>query len=113
MIQIRNSIFETNSSSVHSITMCSENEFKEWEKGNVLYCTYVENFVSYDDAVKTIKKDHGEDCNPKEYFKDYDFYTVDMYNDMVDDRGYEEFYEKYVTQHGDTVIAFGYSGNDY
>ena len=28
--QIRHGVFETNSSSVHSITMCTKNEFNEW-----------------------------------------------------------------------------------
>lgn len=35
--QIRRYVFETNSSSVHSLTMCSGEEFKKWKNGEV-YC---------------------------------------------------------------------------
>ena len=30
--QIRRGVFETNSSSTHSITMCSNKEYEKWEK---------------------------------------------------------------------------------
>lgn len=33
--QIRRGVYETNSSSTHSITMCSEKEYDEFEKGNI------------------------------------------------------------------------------
>lgn len=35
--QIRRGVFETNSSSVHSITMCSDSEFDRWENGELLF----------------------------------------------------------------------------
>ncbi len=31
--QIRRGVFETNSSSTHSLTMCSKKEYDEFEKG--------------------------------------------------------------------------------
>ena len=37
MIQIRQNIFETNSSSVHSITLCTEDEFQKWKNGEILF----------------------------------------------------------------------------
>lgn len=35
MIQVRQGVFETNSSSTHSITMCTKNEFNEWADGKI------------------------------------------------------------------------------
>ena len=35
--QIRRSIFETNSSSTHSITMVSGSEYDKWKNGELLY----------------------------------------------------------------------------
>ena len=35
--EVRRGVFETNSSSVHSLTMCSGEEYKKWENGEVLY----------------------------------------------------------------------------
>ena len=44
--QIRRGVFETNSSSTHSLTMCSEEEFEQWKKGKVLFDENYETFVS-------------------------------------------------------------------
>ena len=45
--QIRCGVFETNSSSTHSLTMCSEEEFEAWKRGEVLFQAYgKENFIS-------------------------------------------------------------------
>lgn len=35
MIQIRKAIFETNSSSTHSLVMCSEKEYEDFNNGKV------------------------------------------------------------------------------
>ena len=35
--QIRRGVYETNSSSTHSLTMCSEEEFEQWENGELLF----------------------------------------------------------------------------
>ena len=35
MKQIRRGVFETNSSSTHSITMCSKEDYDKWESGDV------------------------------------------------------------------------------
>lgn len=45
--QIRRGVFETNSSSTHSLTMCSEEEFEAWKRGEVLFQEWgSEYFVS-------------------------------------------------------------------
>ena len=45
--QIRRNIFETNSSSTHSLIICSEEEFKAWEKGEIYFDEYgKEKFIS-------------------------------------------------------------------
>lgn len=35
--QIRRGVFETNSSSVHSITMCTRSDFDRWKDGELLF----------------------------------------------------------------------------
>ena len=37
MKQIRRNVFETNSSSTHSLTMCSKSQFEDWKAGKVLF----------------------------------------------------------------------------
>lgn len=38
MKTIRYNIFETNSSSTHSITMCTNSDFNRWKKGKLFFC---------------------------------------------------------------------------
>jgi len=35
--QIRRGTFETNSSSVHSLTLCSESDYERWSNGELFY----------------------------------------------------------------------------
>lgn len=36
-IKIRRGVFETNSSSVHSLVMCTDDDYYKWKKGEILY----------------------------------------------------------------------------
>lgn len=45
MRQIRRNVFETNSSSTHSLTMCSEDEFDNWRNGLILFDKWNDKFV--------------------------------------------------------------------
>lgn len=40
MIQIRKNVFETNSSSTHSLVMAVASDFDRWEAGEVYYCEW-------------------------------------------------------------------------
>ena len=42
---IRMGTFETNSSSTHSLTMCTEDEYERWKKGELLYHKWNEELV--------------------------------------------------------------------
>lgn len=47
-IQIRQGVFETNSSSVHSITVVNNDMYEKWVKGEVLFCMDLEQFCAED-----------------------------------------------------------------
>ena len=49
-IQIRRNVFETNSSSVHSMTMCSDDEYKKWENGELLFHRWYDELVDANDS---------------------------------------------------------------
>lgn len=93
---IRHSTFETNSSSVHSLTMCSETEWEKWERGELLYDDWRGKFVDKNDI---------EDSNGGRYYTMDDFF--DKYN-----CDYKTFDTSYTTSNGETVRAFGYYGFD-
>ncbi len=57
--QVRRGVFETNSSSTHSLIMCSEEEFEAWKRGEVLFQEYgKENFISTTKLSEHDKKWH-------------------------------------------------------
>lgn len=57
MIKIRRNTFETNSSSTHSITMCYENDFEKFKKGELFYDRCDNKLVDKDVRIKRLKKD--------------------------------------------------------
>ena len=71
--QIRRGVFETNSSSTHSLTMCSEEEFEQWKNGKVLFDEDGETFVKASELSNKDKEYAAleyED-NKDEYSKDW------------------------------------------
>ena len=72
--QVRRGVFETNSSSTHSLTMCSEEEFEAWKRGEVLFQPYgKKDFVSATELSESDKKKAEEDYeeNKTEFQKDW------------------------------------------
>ena len=94
--KIRRGVFETNSSSVHSITMCSESDFDRWVNGELL-------FDRWGDCL--VEKDKIEQDEDNQYL------TYDQFNDW-DYIEYETYHQSYTTPNGETIVAFGYYGHD-
>ena len=90
--QIRRGVFETNSSSMHSLTICSQVEYDAWEKGELLMDSYDDVFVKPAD----VEADSDRYQTVKEYFN----------NDL------ESFDKKFTSPSGDKMVAFGYYGYD-
>lgn len=123
--QIRRGVFETNSSSTHSITMCSNKEYDEFEKGNLyierwgsskLYTKeeLIEKFKNITDWRTKEPKYTGVDWNNEDEFnrvlEEVEYYcTADEYWNTVTDE-YETFEKTYTSPTGETVVAFGYYG---
>lgn len=108
MIQVRRNVFETNSSSTHSITICTEGEYKTWKRGEVYWSRWNKDFVSKEDVEERFNKNKDRYDDFDEYLIDEGYYTFDRYNDIE-----METYEKhYQTKSGDKIIAFGYYGYD-
>ena len=136
MRQVRHGVFETNSSSTHSLTMCSGDEFRRWENGELLFDRWDEEFVEAS-SVKTghnldeVKEKYEEirrklwknfeDLTEAEiadfceqHMEDADdnlYMTYELYFDYYE-RYYETFEESYTTKNGDRVVCFGHYGYD-
>lgn len=81
MRTIRTGVFETNSSSTHSITMCTANEYEKWRKGELYYCDYNEEFVTKEER----------DIILKEMILDDEF-NIDWENETITFRGETKSY---------------------
>lgn len=134
--QIRRGVFETNSSSTHSLTMCSEEEFEAWKRGEVLFQPYgKKDFVSATELSESDKKKAEEDYeeNKTEFQKDWNdlsdeakqkyFTKFAKENDLIDEdaKTYEQymnygdletFVQRYTSKSGDKIVAFGEYGYD-
>lgn len=128
MLQVRHGVFETNSSSTHSITMCKKSEYDAWVKGEVYlndgWWSMVENenknkkFLTKEEAMRLIA-DSGRysdkdlySLDEKELLEIFDsecIYNTELYEQMCE--YYEEYGEEYTTDSGETIIAFGYYGH--
>lgn len=133
--QIRRGVFETNSSSTHSLTMCSEEEFEQWKNGKVLFDEDGETFVKASELSNKDKEYAAQEYedNKDEYSKDWSelsetakerYYTkyakendlisedAKTYDEWNNDYELETFVDKYTTKSGDRVVAFGKYGYD-
>lgn len=122
--QIRRGVFETNSSSVHSITMCSQDEYSKWERGELLKDRYGDTFKTRDEIIEGLKNEKKYKSDELEYadvdwsnketvdklIKDNEYVTEEEFWDDID---YETFNDTYTTPSGEKVIAFGYYGAEY
>lgn len=58
MKQIRKNVFETNSSSTHTLAICTEDEYKDWKDGKLLFNKWHETFVK--NSIRITKQDRKE-----------------------------------------------------
>ena len=94
MRQVRQGVFETNSSSVHTITICSDEEYNAWTKGELLVNDYDGEFK------------HKDDINQfSEDFKSYTSYMSSLYD-------LEYYHTTYTTKGGEKIHVFGRTGYD-
>lgn len=118
---VRRGLFETNSSSVHSITMCSDDEWTKWVNDEVYFDRVVKKFYEPNQDIERARKcqswDEAWDLHASdkrnEYFNDcyHRFLTYEEFNDWeyID---YKTYDTEYTTDKGETVHAFGYYGHD-
>ena len=51
--QIRRMVFETNSSSVHSLSLCNWSDYERWSNGELFYEQYGRGFVTLEEVVNS------------------------------------------------------------
>lgn len=123
-IQIRNNVFETNSSMTHSLTICTKDEYNAFDRGELAYIgdawgTFPlewkdKEFVPMDELIEWVhKQEAGEYAG---YDSDEIICDACIYTELTQyiERNEEmEFYEdEFTTPSGDQMVAFGVYGYD-
>ena len=132
MLVARRNTFETNSSSTHSLIMCSGDEYEQLKNGDALikdhssvvnrsnkldeiidnkytleeYLNYCKEYNLNAEDVNTIF-DNIDDLNEEEIIETSDLCTLDTF---LDNEYLEDFRKSYTTKNGEKIIAFGLYG---
>lgn len=120
MIKYRLGMFESNSSSTHSLIIGTEDDYKKWENGELLYYRYSSErgFYTKEEAIDILKE--------KSWYKDIDFNTIDPEElkeyladegfiswDWLDDDELEHDYNEFITPNGEKICItcrYGWDG---
>ena len=122
MKKVRHGVFETNSSSVHTLTICTEDEYGLYTDGDLLHCRcdWVLKGTKYEGR-KFVTPDEAAEIE-KEYLSKYGYAyddesieasVHDDFESYDDEDEYLECYEEhFVSPSGDKMVAFGRYGYD-
>lgn len=97
MIQIRQGVFETNSSSTHALAICTQEEWDKLQSG--------EYVIDEWDITKML------DAND-EAVKNDEYARYVTYDELYDLKSFEFFTRHFKTPSGDDMVAWGYYGYD-
>ena len=126
MLKIRSNVFETNSSSVHSMVMCDDEEYRNLSEGKALI-TEEKEIISIEEAYDLLVEESQEWYNKEllEEMKAVDLNDPDIIAALCDkyriaftleeylNKEYYDFFDdSYTTKNGEIVHAFGYFGHD-
>lgn len=104
--QVRLGVFETNSSSTHSLVVCTKEEYEKWKSGELLYDG---EFITSEEALLQIQKYTPEVTKIEDVdnLREYDIFTFE-------DWGYDYDTEtnKYTTKGGEELVIRSYFGYD-
>lgn len=102
MLQIRDNVFETNSSSTHSLTIASKSEYDAWvENKDVLFNMDAGVFVSRDEAIEAVREIDKEYQENSWYhpIKDYMWYDAPDDDSILMCKNIDDVPEGYVDKY--------------
>ena len=98
--QVRRGVFETNSSSVHSITMCMKSDYDKWVAGELVLDEWHRELVEITPAIQAEMESEYSRYLTYEEFSDRYYFE------------YEHFENTFKTTNNEEIVAFGYYGHD-
>ena len=101
IFQVRQGVFETNSSSTHTLTICSKDDFDKWKHGEVFWldndwCKLQTNksFVTPEELEELAEK-YNEEQQKRIDAGDKFTHTVDTDKILNEHRDYDSYYDSY------------------
>jgi len=108
MIKVRFGLFETNSSSTHTLTITSKKVFDEW-KNDKWILLYDKKFVTEEEVEKEWQKPDSQRWY--ENYGEWRKYNALSYHDWCDHEDFTNYIDEYTTESGEVVVAFGLYGS--
>lgn len=102
MRQVRRSVFETNSSSTHSITVCTEEDFERFRRGELMYDSYRDELVPTDEEIW--------ENSPHRFFNHDKFFNPWNDEARVWRESFETYAKSFTTPSGEDMVVFGEYG---
>lgn len=138
MVNIRYGTFETNSSSVHSLMIATDEEYKQLVAGTLCIDSYNDTYITRTEATNRLLTDvsteelsdfwHNELEEDTELIPTVEWFntiSTDEFDEFLREFGdgissfesyggeyYERYDEEYTSEHGDKIHIFGYYGRD-
>lgn len=123
--QIRRGVFETNSSSTHSLTMMMKSDYDRWQNENLYLYEGGYGWEFNKPVLNSLytKEEVLEFAKHNRYWHDDDAKYEEREYEMIRDMGFisgddegnewlESFYKEFTTPSGETIVAFGEYGYD-
>lgn len=113
MKTIRKGVFETNSSSTHSICICTDEELEAWKNNEIFWDGYNNEFIPKEDVLIDATRTEGETDEDllEELLRNPRKFDVDTYDSWRED--YENDHNTYTTKSGETIHILCYYGYNY
>lgn len=115
MLQIRRDVFETNSSSIHSLTIMEDDDFQDWKEGFKYYDFDRRMFYTFNEVQDKITQD-GIDPDDEDDWEEWCFENNVLTHDQFQEKCANMYLDTYIQMHtlknGDTIWGVGYYGED-
>lgn len=114
---VRRGVFETNSSSTHSLSMCEDSDYKKWISGEYVYDYNRGELISLserENRLEELRVRYREYIEDEKRIQEYVDDAINdrflTYEEFFDDDYYETYHTEYTTKSGEKIHAFGKYG---
>lgn len=115
MLQIRRDVFETNSSSIHSLIIMEDDDFHDWEDGSKYYDFDKGRFYTINEVQDMITQDDIDPDDEDDWIEwclENNILNYELFQQKCENNYYETFAQKHTLKNGDVVWGVGYYGED-